>query len=109
MKPTAKKTIIIIAAVLVVALIVWLVFFRKKEWEKIIDNLDLSATDKTKLKQAVQTLLSDPYYQDKKQVEADAIKNGTTYDKWLVILAATEVLNWTSGLSNGIVVVKPNN
>ena len=108
MKPKTKKAIIIIMAIAIAATIVYFAFFRKKGWEKIIDNLDITEADKAKLKQSVQTLLLDPYYQDKEQLKTDATNAGLTTDKWLVLQAA-QALGWTNGISDGMVVVKPNN
>lgn len=105
MKPATKKTIIIIAAVLIVALIVWLVFFRKKGWEKEIDNLDIADSYKEQLRKGVKQILADPLC-NKKDLEASAASFGITYDQWLVLLAAQE-LGWTNGTTNGQIVVKP--
>lgn len=108
MKPKTKKAIIIVMAIAIIATIIYFAFFRKKGWEKIIADLDISDADKAKLTQSVKTLLLDPYYQDKEQLKTDATNAGLTTDKWLVLEAA-QALGWTNGISDGFVVVKPNN
>lgn len=107
MKPATKKTVIIIVAVLIAALIVWLVFFRKKGWEKEIDNLDIADSYKEQLRKAVKQILADPLYK-KEDLEASAASFGLTYDQWLVLEAAQN-LGWPNGTTNGQLDIRPKN
>lgn len=107
MKPKTKKIIIIAVAVIAVAFIVWVLFFRKAGWEKVIDGLDLSEADKKTLRTQVKAIVSDSAF-NKAYYEAAAARNNITYDQYLVIEAAY-YLGWAPGVTNGTVVVKPNN
>ena len=86
MKPATKKTIIIIVAVLIVALIVWLVFFRKQEWEKILEKLDIDETVKAEIRAEAKRLNADSATRE--QLKAEAEEYHLTYDKWLIMTAA---------------------
>ena len=62
MKPATKKTIIIMAAIAIIAAIVYFVFFRKKEkeWEKILDKLDIDENVKAQIRDVAKGWDSDP-------------------------------------------------
>lgn len=105
MTPKTKKIVIIAAVALAVAVAVWLIFLRKKGWEKEIDKLGLSTDQKKQLKQKVKAMLADPLYNaeaEKQQAEAF----GVTYDQW-VVLEAAQALGWENGTTNGALVVNP--
>lgn len=107
MKPKTKKTLIIMLAVVAICIIVWLLFFRKKQWEKEIDKLDISDSYKEKLRKGVKQILSDPFYSEQ-DMETEAANNGLTLAQWLVIEAAFN-LGWTAGTTNGQLDIRPNN
>lgn len=106
MKPKTKKILIIMAAVAIVAAIVYFAFFRKKGWEKEIEKLNISDANKDRLKIAVKQILSDPSYIQSEN-EALAASSGLTYDQWLV-LEASQNLGWVNGLSNGQLDIRPS-
>ncbi len=107
MKPKTKKTLIIMLAIAVIGVIVWLLFFRKKEWEKEIDRLNIADSYKEQLRKGVKQVLSDPTYSEK-DMEQEAAKNGLTLAQWLVIEAAFE-LGWTAGITSGQLDIRPKN
>lgn len=100
MKPKTKNTIIIIVAVVVIAAIVCLVFFRRPEWQKIIDNLNVDKKVKEGLKAEVNSILKDPDF-DKSTLEKQAANYGMTYDQWLVAFAAMG-LGYDATVTNGV-------
>lgn len=105
MKPNTKKLLIIAFAVMAIAIIVWLLFFRKKGYEKVIDSLAIGEDDKKALKQQVKAIVSDSAF-NKAYYEAAAARNKITYDQYLVLEAAY-YLGWTAGITNGIIDVRP--
>lgn len=107
MKPATKKTIIIVLAVLIVATIVYFLFFRKQGWEKEIDKLNIAESYKDQLRKAVKQILSDPTY-TKEGLETSAQAANLTYDQYLVIEAAFN-LGWQSGITNGVLDIRPKN
>ena len=107
MKPKTKKTLIIVLAIVAVCVIVWLLFFRKKEWEKEIDRLDIADSYKEQLRKGVKQILADPSYSEK-DMEQEAAKNGLTLAQWLVIDAAFN-LGWPCGVTNGQLDIRPKN
>lgn len=105
MKPKTKKTLIWAAAIALIALIAWILFFRKKGWEREINNLNLTSDEKKQLRQAVKYVMMDPAY-TKQQYEASASAFGLTFDQWVVILGA-EALGWVAGTTNGQIDIRP--
>ena len=89
MKPKAKKTLIIVAAVAAVALIVWLLFFRKKEWENILRKLDIDEAVKAQIRAVCREWDSDAA--KRQALKAEAAECGETYDRWLVLMAAAHL------------------
>ena len=107
MKPKTKKILIIAAALAIVAVIAWLLFFRKKGWEKVIDDLDISNADKKKLKTQVEAIVSDSEF-DKEYYAAAAARSQLSYDQYLVLEAAS-YLKWPCGKNgDGSISVTPN-
>lgn len=104
MKPKTKKTLIIAAAAVAIALIVWLLFFRKKEWEKEIDALKLTDDEKRTLKSAVRAILNDPTLANNVYLEAQEFH--VPKAQWLVITAAQSI-GWPAGMLNGKLNVVP--
>ena len=89
MKPATKKTLIIMLAIAVVGVIVWLLFFRKKEWEKILDKLDIDAGVKKEIHYLAKQWDSDP--EKRKELAAEAADCNETYDRWLILMAAAHL------------------
>lgn len=104
MKPKTKKVLIWAAAVALIALIVWLVFLRKKEWEKEIDGLSLTDDEKDKLRHAVKAILNDPTLANNVYLEAQEFH--VPKPQWLVITAAQSI-GWAAGMLNGRLNVVP--
>lgn len=107
MKPNTKKLLIIAFSVMAIAIIVWLLFFRKKGYEKVIEGLAIGDDEKRALKQQVEAIVSDSSF-NKAYYEAAAARNKVTYDQYLVMEAAY-YLGWTAGVTNGIIDVIPIN
>lgn len=85
MKPTTKKILIIIAAVAVIAVIVWLAVRNKKtkEINAVIYALDISAGTKRILKRGVKDLLANTNFDAEREAQ-DAKNNGMSYEAWIV-------------------------
>ena len=105
MKPKDKKKMIIVAAVLAIAAIIYFAFIRNRGWRREIDKLNLTAEEKKRLRQAVKYVMLDPAY-TKQQYESSASAFGLTYDQWVVILGA-EALGWMAGTTNGQLDIRP--
>lgn len=101
MKQKTKKTIIIVLAIAIIAVIVWLLFFRKQGYEKEIDKLNASESVKAALRDQVKQGLKDPNF-NKSEIEAQAAQYGMTYDQWLVCLAAM-ALGYQPTSTNGVI------
>ncbi len=107
MKPKTKNTLIIVAALAIVALIVWLLFFRKKEWEKILDRLEIDEIVKDQIRAEAKRLDSDP--EQKKLIEAEAAGVNETYDRWLIMTAAMNLRYPVQTNNFGQIIINPKN
>ena len=94
MKPKTKRSIIIAAAVLAVAFILWLVF-RKSGAKSLIEKLDLSSDLKLLMEQKVAEVeayaASHPNGSNdwsKEALKAKAAEKGVSYEKMVLIEAA---------------------
>lgn len=105
MKPKTKKTIIWTIAIAVIALIIWLVFFRKKEWEKILDRLDIDKTVREEIRKECRRIDSNPEL--RKAVVAEAEEVYETYDRWLVMVAAMNLRYPVQGNQMGQIIINP--
>ena len=85
MKPKTKKTMIIVAAVIAIAVIVYFVFIQKK-WERILNNLDIDKAVKQEIRTEARRIEASAEL--RKKVEAEAADVGETYDRWLIMTAA---------------------
>ena len=106
MKAKTKKILIVSFIVIAIVLLCWLLFFRKKGYEKLIENLNITKTNKEALKNRVKAIVSDSAF-DKSYYEAAAARNKLSYDEYLVMEAAYQ-LGWTVGTTNGEIVVVTN-
>lgn len=82
---------IIVAAVLAVALIVWLVFFRKESASSIIGKLPIAPDQKAALKDKVAEIEANAQGNEgwtRAAMKTKAADNGYTYNQWLVVEAA---------------------
>lgn len=104
MTPKTKKTLLIAAAVVAIALIAWFAFLRPG-WQREIGKLNLTKDEKKQLKQAVRHVMIDPAY-TKQEYQNSASAFGLTYDQWIIILAAEE-LGWVAGTTNGQLDIRP--
>ena len=80
MKPKTKKTLIWIAAAVIVAVIVWLVF-RKKSAEYYINHLDTTADNKELIKGYLAHAAAT------QDINANAAANGLNYNQALALSA----------------------
>lgn len=90
MKPKTKKTIIIVAAVLAVAIIVYFAFIRKTA-ASIIDKLGLTAEQAAAMKGKVAEIEANAAGLSgwtKAEIKRKAAEQGYTYNQWLVVEAA---------------------
>jgi len=95
MKTKTKKTLIVVAAVIFVAAIVYFAFFRKGgAFNSVINKLDISSGTKSILRKAVSDLIGNPNF-DKAAYEADAAEMGISYAAWVVqrVAAMPGVIN----------------
>ena len=86
MKPKTKRILIIVAAALAIAAIIYFAFFQNRKTKKIyavIDALDISDGTKSILKKAVKGLLDNPNF-DAEAEAADAKDMGMSYEAWVV-------------------------
>lgn len=81
MKPKTKKTIIWMIAIIIIAVIVWLVF-RKKSAEYYINHLDTTAANK----ELIKGYLADAAATQ--DINANAAANGLNYNQALALTAA---------------------
>lgn len=91
MKPSTKKTLIIVLAVAVVAVIVYFAFFRKKGASSIVDRLDITPDQKAALKAKIAEIEANTGNVSgwtKDEIERKAAANGYTYQQYLVVEAA---------------------
>lgn len=82
-----KKTIIIIVAIVAIAAAVCFLIFRKREYETVIENQNLTDVEKERLKEAVRQMIKDPAF-NKSYEKQKAAEYGVPYAHWLVIKAA---------------------
>lgn len=103
MKPNTKKAIIIVAAVAVVAAIVYFVFIRKNgsKASSLVDLLPITDDQKAAMKAKVAEIVANNANWSgwsKSEIERKAAENGYTYDQWVVVEAAYALYyetNWT--------------
>ena len=76
---------IIVAAVIAIAVIVYFVFIQKK-WERILNNLDIDKAVKQEIRTEARRIEASAEL--RKKVEAEAADVGETYDRWLIMTAA---------------------
>lgn len=91
MKPTTKKTLIIIAAIAAIAAVVYFAFFRKKGAASIVDHLDITPDQKAALKAKIAEIEANTGNVSgwtKDEIERKAAANGYTYQQYLVVEAA---------------------
>lgn len=108
MKPKTKKIIIWTLAIAAIAVIAWLVFFRKKPATSLIDKLSITAEQKAALKAKVAEIEANAQGIEgwtKAAMEKKAAENGYTYAQWLVVEAAYALYytsDWTLYESIGL-------
>ena len=87
MKPSTKKTVIIVLAVMAVAAIVYFAFLRKKSAESIIKSLIIDDATKTALLNQLAIVKTMP----EATIRQKAQEKGRTYEKQLVAEAAYQL------------------
>lgn len=91
MKPKTKKTLIIVAAVAIVAIILFFVIRSRKSATSLVDKLAITDEQKTALKAKIAEIEANasgnPSW-TKEGLQASASRNGYSYAQWLVIEAA---------------------
>lgn len=107
MKPRSKKAIVWAVAIALVALIAWLVFFRKKKWEAVLEKLDIDATVKEQIRAMCAQLDSDPA--QRQAIEAESADYGETYARWLVMTAAMKLKYPVQTNPFGQIIINPKN
>ncbi|MBQ6729922.1 MAG: hypothetical protein IJQ83_07315 [Bacteroidales bacterium] len=105
MKPKTKKTLIIMAAVLAIAVIVWLLFFRKKEWERILDRLTIDENIKAEIRAEARRIDQNPAL--RQAVAAEAAEVYETYDRWLIMTAAMNLRYPVQSNQLGQIIINP--
>lgn len=105
MKPKTKRTLIIMAAIAAVAVIIWLLFFRRKGWEKILDSLDIDETVKAEIRAEAKRIDSDATL--RAGVAAEAAEINETYDRWLIMTAAMNLRYPTQTSYFGQIIINP--
>lgn len=105
MKPKTKKTIIWALAIVAIAVIVWLLFFRKKEWEKILNDLNLPEDIRKEIHAEAKRLDDNKASRDR--IADEAADVGETYDRWLVMTAAMNLRYPVQGNMLGQIIINP--
>ena len=106
MKPKTKKTMIIVAAVIAIAVIVYFVFIQKK-WERILNNLDIDKAVKQEIRTEARRIEASAEL--RKKVEAEAADVGETYDRWLIMTAAMNLRYPVQTNNFGQIIINPKN
>lgn len=105
MTPKSKKRTIIIIAVVVVAVIVYFAFIRKKEWERILDKLDIDQAAKEEIRAEARRI--DGNSALRQAVQAEAAEVGETYPRWLIITAAMNLRYPVQSNYYGQIIINP--
>lgn len=90
MKPATKKTIIIMAAIAIIAAIVYFVFFRKAKAgtaEGYIDRLNVSSDIKKAIKSYIEKAKAE------QNINTNAANSGINYEQALALSAAYYLVN----------------
>ena len=97
---------IIVAAVIAIAVIVYFVFIQKK-WERILNNLDIDKAVKQEIRTEARRIEASAEL--RKKVEAEAADVGETYDRWLIMTAAMNLRYPVQTNNFGQIIINPKN